>query len=135
GPGYNPVAHFVPLTFPHLLVVPALAIDLLRWLRGIKPGWWRDWLLAAAIAVAFTGLFLVTQWYFSAFLISDTSYNRFFFGDLHWGYSEGPGEYRNQFWHIRRPQYHPPVTFSGMLWALLFSFCAVRVGLWFGHWL
>lgn len=135
GPVYNPVTHFVPLTFPHLLVVPALAIDLLRWLRGSKPGWWRDWLLAAAIAVAFTGLFLVTQWYFSAFLISETSYNRFFFGDLHWGYSEGPGEYRNQFWHIRRPQYHPPVTFSGMLWALLFSFCAVRVGLWFGHWL
>ncbi len=135
GPVYNPVNHFVPLTFPLLLVVPALAIDLLRWWRGARSGWWRDWLLAAAIAVAFTGLFFVTQWYFSAFLISEGSYNRFFFGDLHWGYSDSPGAHRKEFWHILNPQYNPPVTRPGMLWALLWSFCAVRVGLWFGQWL
>lgn len=135
GPVYNPVNHFVPLTFPLLLVVPALSIDLLRWLRGSKRGWWRDWLLATGIAAGFTGLFFITQWSFSAFLISEASYNRFFFGELHWGYSDTPGPHRNEFWHIRQPQWHPPVTWTGMLWALLWSFCAVRVGLWFGNWL
>ena len=135
GPVYNPVNHFVPLTFPLLLVVPALAIDLMRWLRGGTRGWWRDWLLAAAVAVAFTGLFFVTQWFFSAFLISDASYNRLFFGELHWGFSDHTGPFRNEFWHINRPQFHPPVTVGGMMWALLWSFCAVRVGLWFGGWL
>ena len=135
GPVYNPVDHFVPLTFPLLMVVPALAIDLLRWLRGSRTGWWRDWLLAVAIAVAFTGLFFVTQWFFSAFLISDSSYNRFFFGQLHWGYADNPGPHWNQFWHIQNPQWHPPVTWPGMMWALLWSFCAARVGLWFGGWL
>src|SRR5207247_5095022 len=30
GPIYNPVTHFVPMPFPLLLVVPALAIDLIR---------------------------------------------------------------------------------------------------------
>ncbi len=135
GPVYNPVDHFVPLTFPLLMVVPALAIDLLRWLRGSRAGWWHDWLLAVAIAIAFTGLFFMTQWFFSAFLISESSYNRFFFGQLHWGYADNPGPHWNQFWHIGRPQYHPPVTFAGMLWALLWSFCAARVGLWFGGWL
>ncbi len=135
GPVYHPVEHFVPLTFPLLLAVPALAIDLLRWLRGDRPGWWRDWLLAGAIAIAFTALFFVTQWYFSAFLISESSYNRFFFGKLHWGYSDSPGPHWNEFWQLSRPQHHPPVTMAGMMWALLWSFCAVRVGLWFGQWL
>jgi len=135
GPVYNPVNHFVPLTFPLLLVVPALAMDLLRWLRGPRRGWWRDWLLATAIAVAFTGLFFVTQWYFSAFHISESSYNRFFFGELHWGYSDSPGPHRNEFWHRSNPRWNPPVTWPGMRWALLWTFCAVRLGLWFGNWL
>jgi hypothetical protein len=116
-------------------VVPSLTIDLLRWLRGERRGWWRDWLLAAAIAIAFMGVFFVTQWSFSAFMISEASHNRFFFGELHWGYTDRLGEFRGEYWHVRNPQWHPPVTWDGMKWALLLSFCAVRVGLWFGNWL
>lgn len=135
GPVYNPVDHFVPLPFPLLLAVPALVIDGLTWLRGDRPGRWRDWLLAAAIAVGFTALFLATQWFFSAFLISDASHNRFFFGALHWGYADRQGPFRSEFWHLTNPGYHPPVTWKGMLTVALLSFGAVRVGLWFGNWL
>ncbi|HAV62899.1 MAG TPA: hypothetical protein DCY13_11105 [Verrucomicrobiales bacterium] len=135
GPVYNPIGHFAPLTFPLLLVVPALAVDLLLWLRGGQRGWWRDWLLAAALAAAFFGLFFVTQWYFSGVLISETAHNRFFFGELSWGYSDQQGEYRGRFWSEINPQWNAPATWSGIWWALLWAFGAVRLGLWFGTWL
>src|SRR5690348_932795 len=69
GPIRNPVTHFVPLPFPLLLVVPALGIDLVRRWIGCGQGWKRDWLLVLASGTAFLALFLVTQWFFSAFLI------------------------------------------------------------------
>ena len=39
GPIYNPIDHFVPLPFPLLLVVPAVAIDLMRGWIGHGRGW------------------------------------------------------------------------------------------------
>ena len=58
GPIYNPVRHFVPLPFPLVLVVPALAIDLLRGWVGHGRGWRRDWLLVFLVGIDFLALFL-----------------------------------------------------------------------------
>src|SRR5207247_2960051 len=69
GPIYNPVTHFVPMPFPLLLVIPAIAIDLVRGWVGQGRGWRRDWLLMIVAATAFLAVFLITQWFFSAFLI------------------------------------------------------------------
>src|SRR5205807_1319947 len=49
APVFNPVTHMVPPPFPLLLVVPALAIDLV--MRRVGPG--RDWLLSLLVGLAF----------------------------------------------------------------------------------
>src|SRR5258708_15539783 len=72
APIYHPLDHMLPPAFPLLLLVPAAAIDGIAWLLGKgrrstpEPGddersgppalakrraWWRDWGLAAGIAV------------------------------------------------------------------------------------
>jgi hypothetical protein len=116
-----------------LLVVPAIGIDLLRGWIGQGRGWLRDWVLVLLAGTAFLALFLVTQWFFSAFLISHAAENWFFAADRHWGYREGLGEWRNQFWSETSPKWNPPLTLSGFGIALLLSIGASRVGLWLGN--
>jgi hypothetical protein len=135
GPIRNPVTHFVPLPFPLLLVVPALGIDLVRGWIGHGRGWRRDWLLVILAGAVFFGLFLVTQWYFSAFLISRSAENWFFAADRHWGYREGPGVWHWQFWSETSPLENPPLTFKRGLIALILSIAAARAGLWLGNWM
>jgi len=135
GPIRNPVTHFVPLPFPLLLVVPALGIDLLRRWIGHGRGWRRDWLLVLLAGTAFLGLFLVTQWFFAAFLISPASENWFFATRHHWGYREGPGDWHWKFWSDTSPEWNAPLTVKGMLVALLLSIAVARVGLSLGNWM
>jgi hypothetical protein len=135
GPIRNPVTHFVPLPFPLLLVVPALGIDLARYWVGQGGTWWRDWLLVLAVGSAFFALFLVTQWFFSAFLISHAAENWFFAADRHWGYREGMGDWHYQFWSETSPAQNPPLTIKKALVALALSIGASRIGLWLGNWM
>ena len=135
GPIRNPVTHFVPLPFPLLLVVPALGIDLARAWIGQGRGWWRDWLLVLVAGCVFFGLFLITQWFFSAFLISHSAQNWFFAADRHWGYREGPGDWHFQFWSEISPESNPPLRWRGALVALLLAIGASRLGLWLGNWM
>lgn len=135
GPIYNPVDHFVPLPFPLLLFVPALGIDLVRHWIGHGRGWARDWLMVVLAGTVFLGLFLATQWFFSAFLISPRAENWFFATDRQWGYTEHLGEWRRKFWSETSPQWNPPLTIRGLLVALLLSIAATRVGLWLGNWM
>jgi hypothetical protein len=135
GPIYNPVNHFVPLPFPLLLVVPAFGIDLLRGWLGHGRGWLRDWALVVLAATVFLALFLATQWFFSAFLISPAAENWFFATKNHWGYQEHLGEWRYQFWSQTSPKWNPPLTGKGLLVAWLWALGAARVGLWLGNWM
>lgn len=147
APIYNPITHMVPPPFPAWLVVPAFVMDLLMgWARrpvlatcshaadgdrkSMAP-WWRDWLLALALGVAFLGLILPAQWYFSAFMLSPASDNWFFAGHRHWPYSSNIGPWSNSFWRLARD----PVTLRGLVFALVLACGACRVGLWFGNWM
>jgi hypothetical protein len=135
GPIYNPIHHFVSLPFPLLLVVPALGIDLSRRWIGQGRGWLRDWLLVVVAGVAFLALFLVTQWFFSAFLLTPAAQNWFFAADRHWGYRESPGDWRRKFWSATYPVWNPPLRLRGLLIALAISLASARVGLWAGNWM
>jgi hypothetical protein len=135
GPIYNPIHHFVSLPFPLLLVVPALGIDLSRRWIGQGRGWKRDWLLVITAGCAFVLLFLVTQWFFSAFLLSPAAQNWFFAADRHWGYRESHGDWRGKYWSETYPAWNPPLRLKGFLIALAVSLASARVGLWAGNWM
>jgi hypothetical protein len=135
GPISNRIDHFVPLPFPMLLVVPAFAMDLIRNWIGHGRSLLRDALIVLLSSVAFVGLFFVTQWYFSGFLLTPQAHNWFFAADRHWGYTESLGSWRNQFWSVTNPQEHHPIVASTFAYALLCATIASSLGLTLGNWM
>jgi hypothetical protein len=74
GPIYVPVTHFIPPRFPLLVIVPAIALDLL-WQRRAHLN---RALNAIASGILFILLFWAVEWPFATFLLSPASANRFF---------------------------------------------------------
>jgi hypothetical protein len=134
GPIYHRVDHFVPLPFPLLLVVPALAIDLIRNGIGHGRGWRWDLLTVVLSALAFLGLFAITQWFFSEFIIGPGGQNWFFAADRHWGYNEAIGPGRLRFWE-------PMDLRDGALLLRTLRYCMIAalissgLGLLLGNWM
>ena len=58
GPVYHHVTSFIPPPFPLLIVVPALALDLLR----PRLQTWNRWRCSAAFGGVFLGTFVAVQW-------------------------------------------------------------------------
>ncbi len=77
GPIYQDITHMVPMDFPLLLIVPAVAMDLVRQ-RMAAVGFWRIVFLQGA---AFWAVFLAVQWPFAGFLVSPASHNWVFATD------------------------------------------------------
>jgi hypothetical protein len=130
APIYTPVTHMVPPEFPLLLVVPALAIDLL--LRRAGRG--RDWRLALGLGVSFTALLLGMQWYFGEFLLSPAARNWFFAADQ-WPYMVRPGAWQHRFWGVPTAPdggLDVPALARGLAFAGLVAAVSARVGLWWG---
>ena len=125
APIYNPVTSMVPPPFPILLVVPALAVDLLE--RRLRAN---DWLRAGAVAVAYVALLFVTQWTFSTFLISPASENALF-GVQRWNYNSRLGPWIHEFWEPGQN----PVTPAGFGIAVALAFVSARLGFAWGNWL
>ena len=130
APIYTRVTHMVPPEFPLLLIVPALAVDLL--LRRAGRG--HDWWLALGLGAAFVALLLAVQWFFGEFLLSPAARNWFFAADQ-WPYMVRPGPWQHRFWNV-------PTGLTGALdgralarglgFAALIAVGSARVGLWWG---
>jgi hypothetical protein len=99
-----------------------------KWLR---PGWWKDWLLAAGFAAVFLAVVFAVQWPFSGFLLSDAADNRFFARSGHWPYFVKPGDWMNSFWDLEQD----PLTLKGLAGAFCRAFLSARAGLWLGNYL
>jgi hypothetical protein len=130
APIYTRVTHMVPPEFPLLLVVPALAIDLL--LRRI--GRRHDWLLATGLGLAFVALLLAVQWYFGEFLLSPAARN-FFFASDQWPYMVRPGPWQHRFWDVPADaagNLDARAMVRGITFAVLIAMGSARVGLWWG---
>ena len=85
GPVYQPITHFVPLEFPLLILVPAIAIDLVRARWGDRP----RWQLAIVLGVVFVAVLVAVEWPFASFLQSELARNRVF-GTHYFPYFERP---------------------------------------------
>lgn len=75
GPIYQHITHMVTLSFPLLIIVPAVGIDLaMQRLDGRVS----DAALAVIVAVVFLALFMAAQWPFASFLMTPAARNRVF---------------------------------------------------------
>ena len=130
GPIYHPVDHMVPLPFPLLLAIPAIGIDTLHHRCSAR----NDWLLAVLSGAGFFVVFLVVQWFFSAFLISPAADNWFFAGNK-WEYGTHIGEWCHRFWDETFPRWNPPTTVAQLETALFLAMASSRIGLALGKWM
>jgi hypothetical protein len=131
APIYTRVTHMVPPEFPLLLIIPALAIDLL--LRRV--GRRHDWLLAAGLGLVFLSLLVAVQWYFGEFLLSPAARNFFFAADQ-WPYMVRPGPWQHRFWGVpmnAAGHLDGLALARGLAFAALFAIGSARVGLWWGN--
>lgn len=131
APILRDVDRMVPPEFPLLLVVPAIALDMLL-RRASRPGQAParrsvDWGLAAVGSLMFVGIFGVIHWYFGEFMLSEAARNYVFQGDT-WGYFNRPGPWQYEFWGGSR-------LWPTVWWALPIGFASARAGLWVGNWM
>lgn len=128
GPVYQPVTHFIPEAFPILLFVPALVLDLLR---EFKPNW-NAWFTSAAGAVLFVWILFAVEWPFADFLQSPASRNAFF-GTAYLPYQAPPASHIATYTFIQLDTGWAFVI--NMLWATIFAFVSIRIGLAWGAWM
>lgn len=131
APIYNPVDRMVPPSFPLLLVVPGLAIDLVMKFFGKQTGFWRDTFLAVLLGAVFLGTFFLVQYFFSKFLIGPGADNWFFAGNHQWPYFVKVSDWRFRFWD----PLGDPLTWKGMGIALALAIFKARISLGFGNWM
>jgi hypothetical protein len=99
APIFNPVTHMVPPPFPLLLILPALAIDLVLRQAGSAAGWKRV-AVALVLGAVFLAVFVPVQWFFAKFLISPQADNWFFVGNRVWSYGNQLGDWTTRFWRV-----------------------------------
>ena len=126
GPVFNPVTQFIPPQFPLLIIVPAIALDLLR--PRIRE--WNIWAQALVCGTLFFVLFFAVQWPFSNFLMTPAAANAFF-GTLYRDYGTGANslEARNIFLPAEQ-------NFSTLMAiAFVAALATARFGLGWGRWM
>ena len=115
GPVYQQVTHMIPWEFPLLVIIPALAIDLVlqRW-NG-----WRPLFRGPAIGLVFLITFVAVQWPFANFLMTPLARN-WFFGTAYMDFSTPPQSFyaRNEFFYNESTT---PQFWRGMLVAAVIS--------------
>lgn len=128
GPVLNPITHFQPFEFPLLLIIPAMAVDVLTLRSKTK----NDWILALRYGVAFVFLFLIFQWPFGSLLMA--SEGHYFFGTSKWYFGSDPD------WQYRYA-YAPWMNSSATEWliglpiAIVLAVLSARVGIMWGKWM
>ena len=128
GPVFHAVTHFVPPKFPILLIVPAVALDLV----------WRRWgetnklVLSLVSGPLFVLTLVAAEWPFADFLMTRAAENRFF--------GTGYVDYGTPSWsadvtrHFLDPQHGLPL-WTGLAWAMLYAAISVCLGLLLGGWM
>jgi hypothetical protein len=115
----------VPLAFPLVMVVPALAIDVINQRAGSR----HPWLLSALFAAAFVAAMLLVHWPFGTFMLTPAARNWVFAADQ-WPYMYEIREWTKEFWWLDAG---PAQFLGGLGLALIFATLSARVGLAWGE--
>jgi len=126
GPIYVQIDRFMPPDFPLLLVVPALALDLLMIRTGRKIN---DWILALLASVVFVVAFAAVQYPFADFLMTPAARN-FFFISNRMPYSVVPGFQAR--WYLLNPA---DDLIVGLSISIAIGYASARCGLFWGNWM
>ena len=130
GPVFESVTHLIPPKFPILLLVPALALDLL-WERTQRMSRMVVALLSGPVWV---GLLVAAEWPFASFLMSKRALGAFFAigpGFLDFG---TPGNNPDALRYFEKPVGGMHLMF-GLVVAVVIATVMVRVGESFGRWM
>jgi len=128
GPVFYPVTHFVPAKFPILIIVPALALDLL-WRRTRS---WKIWQVALLSGAVFVAVLVAVEWPFANFLMSPASANRFF-GTGYFDY--GTAAWESDRLRVFEDAQHGLVLVKGLVMAAVYGSIGTLIGLGFGGWM
>jgi hypothetical protein len=134
GPIYQQITHYVPLDFPMLFVVPALAIDLVwrRMRERPRPiAGWRIWLAAPVFGVAFVAALVAAQWPYSSFVL-EHGRNWFFHLDNFVYWQPHSGERWAFVFRDARPNESQVMAFA---LAVVFATISSAIGLAWGRWM
>ena len=126
------VDYYFSTVSPWAYIGHAIFMDLVHQRVGQRRTFWHDWTCAAAIGATFLLVFIVVQWNFSAFLLSDGAKNWFFAGGQQWPYFIEAGEWRGRFWGKDRGEW---MNFSSAMLALGVAIFKARIGLAIGKWM
>jgi hypothetical protein len=118
----------VPAKFPILIVVPAIALDLV-WQRTRN---WEMWKVAALSGAVFVGVLLIVEWPFASFLLSKAAENRFF-GSIYFDYATLPQSYDRLRQFV--PNRGAIDLITGFLSAAVYASFSAWIGLRFGRWM
>jgi hypothetical protein len=128
GPIYQPITHMVAMSFPVLIVVPALGVDFVMSRVRARPA-----VLAAIVSVVFFALFIAVQWPFASFLMSPAARNALFNADNFVYWLSPSGVEWNRTWALDDPAALPLLAQFGV--ALALGWISSYIGLWFGTWM
>jgi hypothetical protein len=127
APIYNPVTHMVPPAFPLLIIIPAVAVDLLMRRFGRR----NDWKLSAMLGVTWVVVMLAVHWFWAEFLLSPAARNFFFAADQ-WSYTDRLGDWRYRYWSLdvdATGKWSPTRFASGIGIAMIVGSVAARISL------
>lgn len=130
GPILNHITHYQGFKFPLLLIVPAIAVDILR----NRYAYLNDWLLTVILGTAFLAIFFVVQWFLGAFLLESPYARNWFFGSHYLYYAADPNwEYRYHFAPWRTQSQVELV--QGLALAWIACLISTKIGLSWGNWM
>lgn len=129
GPVYQHITHLVPLRFPLLLIVPAVALDLLF----SRISGWNRWIQAAVAGPVFLASLIAVEWPFASFLMTPAARN-WVFGMNYFAYFDPANFLYDPY------KFEPSEQTRGEFWivmgiAVLASIVTSRVGLAWGDWM
>ncbi len=122
GPVYRTVTHFIPWEFPLLVVIPALAVDLVLQRTAAR----RPLLRALVVGLVFFATFIAVQWPFATFLMSPMARNALF-GAAYMDFSTPPTSLYAR--HLFIPPDAPGRLAVGLAVAAATSWAMAYVGL------